>query len=77
MAMTARLTPELVKALFAEAHTLEFGLRIPIEVAYQSRATNYISDVMRDHPDREGIMVCGFPKDNEMWLVKKTVEVII
>lgn len=75
--MTARLTPDLIKALFVEALDQEFGMRIPIEVAHQQRATQLISNVMRGHPDREKIMVCGFPKDNELWLVKKTVEVVI
>lgn len=75
--MTARLTPPLIQALFAEALSLEFGLRIPIEAAYHDRATTMISSVMGNTPEREQIMVCAFPAAGELWLLRKTVEVII
>ena len=73
--MSARLTPALIQALFAEALTQEFGMRLPIEAAYHNRAQTMISSVMGGTPDRERIMVCAFPKDDELWFVKKTVEV--
>jgi len=72
--MTARLTPDLIRALFAEAASLEFGLRIPIEAIHHERAQTMLATTM---PGSESIMVCSFPKDNEMWLVKRTVEVVI
>ena len=43
MATKARLTPELVVALFTEALTLEFGIRLPVEAAYHDRARTMIS----------------------------------
>lgn len=72
--MTARLTPDLIRALFAEAASLEFGLRIPVEAIQHDRAQVMIATTM---PGSESIMVCAFPKDNELWLVKRTVEVVI
>ena len=72
----ARLTPDLVRALFAEALQLEFGLRLPIEAAFQDRAKQMISTAMKGNPDRELVMVCAFPNDDELWFVKQTVEVI-
>ena len=76
MAPAPRLTPQLIRALFAEALSQEFGLRLPIEVAYHLRAQNMISATMKGTPDRERVMVCAFPKDDELWFVKKTVEII-
>lgn len=75
--MTARLTPDLIRAIFAEALTLEFGIRLPVEAAFQARAQTMISSVMGGEPEREKIMLCAFPKDDELWFIKKTVEVII
>jgi len=75
--MNARLTPALIQALFAEANTLEFGLKLPCEAAYHARAQTMISSVMGGTPEREAIMVCAFPKTDELWLVRKTVEVVI
>ena len=72
----ARLTPQLVRALFTEALSQEFGVRLPIEAAYHDRAKNLISQTMKGDADREKIMVCAFPTDNELWFVRKTVEVI-
>lgn len=72
--MSARLTPDLIRALFAEAASLEFGLRIPIEAVLHDKAKTMITTVM---PANEQIMVCAFPKDNELWLVRRTVEVVI
>ena len=77
MAPSPRLTPALVHALFTEALTLEFGLILPIEAAYQDRAKTMISTAMKGNPDRERVMVCAFPKDNELWFVKKTVQIEI
>ena len=71
-----RLTPDLVRALFAEALQLEFGLRLPVEAAFQDKAKQMISAAMKGNPQRELVMVCAFPKDDELWFVKKTVEVI-
>ena len=76
MSPSPRLTPQLIRALFAEALTQEFGLRLPIEAAYHLRAQNMISTTMKGTPDRERVMVCAFPKDDELWFVKKTVEII-
>ncbi len=73
--MSARLTPDLIRALFTEAASLEFGIRLPVEAAYQDRAKTMISAAAP--AEREAIMVCAFPEDGELWLVKKTVEVII
>ena len=75
-ATKARLTPQLVRALFAEALSQEFGVRLPIEAAYHDRAKNLISQTMKNTDEREKIMVCAFPTDNELWFVRKTVEVI-
>lgn len=75
--MSARLTPDLIRALFAEAASLEFGLRIPVEAIHQIQAKDMITATLKATPEREAIMLCAFPKDNEMWLVKKTVEVVI
>jgi hypothetical protein len=73
----ARLTPQLIRALFTEALSQEFGVRLPIEAAYHDRARSMISQVMKAAPeDRERVMVCAFPEDGELWFVKKTVEVI-
>lgn len=72
----ARLTPLLVKALFNEALTLEFGIRLPIEAAFHARAQTMISSTMKGDPVREQVMVCAFPADDELWFVKQTVEVI-
>ena len=70
------LTPDLVRAIFTEANTLEFGLRLPIEAAFHDRAQTMISTSMKGNPAlREKIMVCAFPKDDELWFVKKTVEI--
>ena len=76
MTVQARLTPQLVRALFTEALSQEFGVRLPIEAAYHDRAKNLISQTMKGDADREKIMVCAFPTDNELWFVRKTVEVI-
>lgn len=73
---TPRLTPELIRALFAEALTQEFGVRLPIEAAYHDKAKTMISTTMKDSPEREQVMVCAFPTDGELWFVKKTVEVV-
>ena len=73
----ARLTPELIRAIFTETLTLEFGIRLPIEAAYHERAQTMISTAMKNSPDREMVMVCAFPMDDELWFVKQTVEVII
>lgn len=72
--MSARLTPDLIRALFAEAASLEFGIRLPIEAAYHDRAKTMISTTM---PANEQIMVCAFPEAGELWFVKRTVEVVI
>ena len=77
MSISTRLTPDLIRALFAEALTLEFGIRLPVEAAYHARAQTMISSVMGDSPDRERVMICAFPKDDELWFVRKTVEVVI
>ncbi len=74
MTPSARLTPDFIRALFAEAASLEFGIRLPIEAAYIDRAKTMISTTM---PANDEIMVCSFPNDGELWLVKRTVEVII
>lgn len=74
--MTARLTPQLIRALFTEALSLEFGIRLPCEAAYHDNARTMISAAMKGNPDREKVMLCAFPKDGELWLVRKTVEVI-
>ena len=49
---------------------------MPIEAAYHDRAKNLISQTMKNTDEREKIMVCAFPTDNELWFVRKTVEVI-
>jgi hypothetical protein len=72
-----RLTPELIRALFTEALSLEFGIRLPIEAAYHDRARTMISTTMKGNPDRERVMVCAFPKTDELWFVKQTVEIEI
>lgn len=72
--MTARLSPDLIRALFAEAASLEFGLRIPLAAFHHDRAKTMISETMPANPD---IMVCAFPKDDELWLIRRTVEVMI
>ena len=77
MAITARLSPELIRALFTEALTLEFGIRLPLEAAFHDRARTMISTSMKGNPDRERVMVCAFPTDGELWFVKKTVEIEI
>jgi hypothetical protein len=77
MSAQPRLTPQLIRALFTEALSQEFGVRLPVEAASHDRATNLISQAMKAAPeDRERVMVCAFPEDNELWFVKKTVEVI-
>ena len=76
MSPSPRLTPQLVRALFTEALSQEFGVRLPIEAAYHDRAKNLISQTMKNTAEREKIMVCAFPTDNELWFVRKTVEVI-
>lgn len=73
----ARLTPTLIRALFTEALSLEFGIRLPIEAAYISRAQTMITTTMKDNPDREKVMLCAFPESGELWFVRKTVEAII
>lgn len=73
----ARLTPDIIRTLFAEALNLEFGIRLPIEAAFHARAQTMISTTMKDNPDRERVMVCAFPTDDELWFVKKTVEIVI
>ena len=77
MSPSPRLTPDIIRALFREALTLEFGLILPIEAAYHDRAKTMISVAMKGHPDRERVMVCQFMKDDELWFVKKTVEIEI
>lgn len=72
----ARLTPPIIRALFTEALSQEFGVRLPIEAAYHDKAKQMISTTMKGSPDRERVMVCAFPKDDELWFVKKTVQVI-
>ena len=73
---TPSLTPQLIRAIFTEADTLEFGLRLPIEAVYHDRAKNMISTSMKGNPAlREKIMVCAFPKDDELWFIKRTVEI--
>ena len=76
MAIQARLSPTLITALFAEALTQEFGIRLPVEAAFHDRAQTMIATTMKGSPDRERVMVCAFPEDGELWFVKKTVEVI-
>lgn len=76
MSVAARLTPDLIRALFTEALDLEFGIRLPLEAAFHERAKNMISTAMKGNPDRERVMVCAFPNDGELWFVKQTVEVI-
>ena len=71
-----RLTPELIRAIFAEALELEFGIRLPCEAAFHPRAQTMINTTMKGTPERERVMVCAFPLDNELWFVKQTVEVI-
>ena len=71
-----RLTPLLIRALFTEALAQEFGVRLPIEAAFHQRAQEMIKTSMKNNPDRERVMVCAFPKDDELWFVKQTVEVI-
>ena len=76
MSPSPRLTPALIKALFTEALEQEFGVRLPVEAAFHARAQTMIQTTMRNNPDKEKIMVCAFPKDDELWFVKQTVEVI-
>lgn len=75
--VSARLTPALIHAIFAEALTLEFGMKLPIEAAYHDRAQAMISSVIGNTPERDRVMVCAFPLTDELWFVKKTVEVVI
>lgn len=77
MAPAPRLTPAIIRSLFAEALTLEFGIRLPVEAAYHDRARTMISVAMKGDPDRERVMLCAFPKLDELWFVKKTVELEI
>ena len=76
MSVAARLTPQLIRALFTEALSLEFGIRIPIEAAFHDKARTMIATTMQNNEDRDRVMVCAFPEDGELWFVKKTVEVI-
>lgn len=76
MTPTARLTPTLILSLFNEALTHEFGWVIPIEAAYHENARYQLHQALRDHPERDKIMICAFPEAGEFWFVKKTVEVI-
>ena len=46
----ARLTPQTIRALFTEALDQEFGLCLPIEVAYHDRAKVMISTTMKNSP---------------------------
>lgn len=71
-----RLTPDLIRALFAETLDQEFGLRLPVEAQDQGKANGMISQTMKNSPDRERVMICAFPEIGELWFVKKTVEVI-
>lgn len=73
----ARLTPDLIRALFTEALDLEFGIRLPCEAVHHDRARTMISTAMKGNPDRERVMLCAFPKLDELWFVKKTVELEI
>lgn len=77
MASGPRLTPGLIHSLFAEALTLEFGIRLPCEATYHDRARTMISVAMKGNPDRERVMLCAFPKLGELWFVKKTVSIEI
>ena len=76
MSVAARLTPQLIRALFTEALSLEFGIRLPIEAAFHDKARTMIRDTMKGEEERGQVMVCAFPEDGELWFVKKTVEVI-
>jgi len=77
MTIAARLTPDLIRSIFDETLSLEFGIRLPIEAAYQDKARQMVSATMKNSPLREKVMVCSFPEEGELWFVKKTVEVII
>lgn len=77
MPVTPRLTPTLILALYREALTLEFGLRLPIEAAHHERARDMLYKTMKGTPEAERIMLCHFPKDGEIWLIKRTVEIEI
>lgn len=77
MSRAPRLTADLIRALFAEALTLEFGLKLPLEAAYHDKAKWLISQTMKGTPERERIMVCAFPKNGELWFIKRTVEIEI
>lgn len=76
MTPSPRLSPALIRAIFTEALAQEFGLRLPIEAVYHDKAQTMISTTMKNDPNRERVMVCAFPKEDELWFVKKTVEVI-
>lgn len=73
----ARLTPDLIRALFAEALSLEFGMRLPVEAAYHDRAKTMIAVTRKTIPTSDEIMICAFPEAGELWFLKRTVEVII
>lgn len=70
------LTPALIRAVFDEALTQEFGMALPLDPAYHRRSEQIIHTSLQHHPERDKIIVCGFPAEGEFWFVKKTVEVI-
>jgi hypothetical protein len=75
--VTARLTPSLIRALYTETLSLEFGIRLPIEAAYFESAKVMIYSLMKGTPEAERVMLCAFPEDGELWFVKRTVEIEI
>lgn len=72
-----RLTPDVVRSLYREALTHEFGLRLPIAAEYHDRAKPLLYQTMAGSPEAERIMLCHFPADGEIWLIKRTVEIEI
>ena len=77
MAPSPRLSPPLIHTLYTEALTHEFGLRIPIEAAHIDRAQTMIYQTMKGTPEATRLMLCTFKRDDELWLVKRTVEIEI
>lgn len=76
--MPIRLNPTTALALWREALNHEVGIRtaIPTEQQHRALVALYAARKAVGDPSLEAIMICTSPDQDELWFVRKTVEVL-
>lgn len=72
--MTTKLTPTLCLALWRKACEYEIGIAIPVSDIDLARPMMYTARKEANEPELDAFMLCVPSTQDELWLVRKTVE---